>query len=66
MDVPTVVWDPQGTAQWRGCSFESRSSAPYLTPDTGRRWRTIDELDGPATRWRIDRRSGPARGCSRT
>jgi hypothetical protein len=45
MNVPTVVWDPQGVAQWRGRSFESRSSAPYLTPSTGRRWRTIEELE---------------------
>jgi hypothetical protein len=45
MDVPTVVWDPQGVAEWRGRTFESRSSAPYLTPATGRRWRTIDELE---------------------
>ena len=45
MDVPTLVWDPQGVAQWRGRTFESRSSAPYLTPLTGRRWRTIGELE---------------------
>jgi len=56
MDVPTVVWDPQGTAQWRGRSFESRSSAPYLTPATGRRWRTIDELE-PALRGALADRS---------
>lgn len=46
MDVPTVVWDPQGVAKWRGRSFESRSSAPYLTRATGRLWRSIDELEG--------------------
>jgi hypothetical protein len=45
MDVPTLVWDPQGAAQWRGRTFDSRSSAPYLTPLTGRRWRTIGELE---------------------
>ena len=45
MNVPTIVWDPRGTAQWRGRSFESRSSAPYLTPATGRLWRTLDELE---------------------
>jgi len=45
MDVPTIAWDPQGVAQWRDRSFESRSSAPYLTPATGRLWRTIDELE---------------------
>ena len=45
MDVPTVVWDPQGTALWRGRSFTSRSSAPYLTPATGRTFRTLDELE---------------------
>jgi hypothetical protein len=45
MNVPTVVWDPRGITQWRGRPFESRSSAPYLTPATGRLWRTIDQLD---------------------
>lgn len=45
MDVPTVVWDPRGQAAWRGRRFESRSSAPYLTPATGRLWRTIEELE---------------------
>jgi hypothetical protein len=44
MDVPTLVWDPQGVAEWRGRRFQSRSSAPYLTPATGRSWRGIDEL----------------------
>jgi glycosyltransferase involved in cell wall biosynthesis len=56
MDVPTVVWDPRGLAHWRGRSFESRSSAPYLTPATGRRWRTIDELE-PALRGALADRS---------
>jgi hypothetical protein len=45
MDVPTLAWDPQGEAQWRGRAFASRSSAPYLTPATGRVWRTIDDLE---------------------
>jgi hypothetical protein len=45
MDVPTLVWDPRAPAQWRGRTFASRSSAPYLTPATGRLWRTIDELE---------------------
>ena len=45
MDVPTLVWDPQGVAEWRGRRFQSRSSAPYLTPATGRRWRGLDELE---------------------
>jgi hypothetical protein len=44
MDVPTLAWDPQGAAEWRGRSFQSRSSAPYLTPATGGLWRTLDEL----------------------
>ena len=56
MNVPTVVWDPQGTAVWRGRSFESRSSAPYLTPATGRLWRTIDELE-PVLRGALAERS---------
>jgi hypothetical protein len=45
MDVPTAVWDPRGTAEWRGRSFRSGSSAPYLTPATGRLWRTLNELE---------------------
>ena len=35
MNVPTVVWDPQGDAEWRGRHFTAGSSAPYLTPATG-------------------------------
>jgi glycosyltransferase involved in cell wall biosynthesis len=35
MNVPTIVRDPQGDAEWRGRHFTSRSSAPYLTPATG-------------------------------
>jgi hypothetical protein len=44
MDVPTVVWDPRGEAEWRGRTFRSASSCPYLTASTGRTWRTLDEL----------------------
>jgi glycosyltransferase involved in cell wall biosynthesis len=35
MNVPTVVWDPRGDAEWLGRRFKSESSAPYLTPATG-------------------------------
>ncbi len=35
MNVPTIVWDPRGDAEWRGRHFTSGSSAPYLTPATG-------------------------------
>jgi hypothetical protein len=45
MDVPTLAWDPGGLASWRGRSFQSGSSAPYLTPATGRLWRSIDDLE---------------------
>jgi glycosyltransferase involved in cell wall biosynthesis len=45
MDVPTVVWDPRGIAEWRGRSFQSGSSAPYLTSATGRSWRMLNELE---------------------
>ena len=45
MDVPTLVWDPQGRAEWRGHVFTSRSSAPYLTFATGRTWTTLTELE---------------------
>ncbi len=56
MDVPTLVWDPQGPAEWRGRAFQSRSSAPYLTPATGRTWRTIDDLE-PVLRGALAERS---------
>jgi hypothetical protein len=45
MNVPTVVWDPQGEAEWRGRSFKSRSSAPFLTATTGVTFKTVDDLD---------------------
>jgi hypothetical protein len=45
MDVPTMVWNPRGEAEWRGRTFTSKSSSPYLTPSTGAAWRTIDDLE---------------------
>jgi glycosyltransferase involved in cell wall biosynthesis len=45
MDVPTLVWDPRSQAEWRGHTFISGSSAPYLSPATGVAWRTIDDLE---------------------
>lgn len=45
MDVPTIVWNPCGEAEWRGHTFYSGSSCPYLTPVTGRTWQTLDELE---------------------
>jgi hypothetical protein len=45
MDVPTLVWDPKGPAEWRGRTFQSGSSCPYLTAATGIAWRTLDELE---------------------
>jgi hypothetical protein len=45
MDVPTMVWDPRGPAEWRGRRFQSGSSAPYLTSATGRLWRTLSEIE---------------------
>jgi len=44
MNVPSVVWDPRGDAEWRGRTFRAGSSAPYLTPATGMAFRAIDEL----------------------
>jgi hypothetical protein len=49
MNVPTVVWDPQGDAEWRGRHFTSGSSAPYLTPATGIAARDTEGLE-PAIR----------------
>jgi len=45
MNVPTVVWDPQGDAEWRGRRFTSASSAPYLTPATGVASRDVTGLE---------------------
>jgi len=56
MDVATAVWDPRGIAEWRGRSFQAGSSAPYLTPSTGRLWQTIDQLE-PALRGMLEERS---------
>jgi hypothetical protein len=44
MNVPTVVWDPQGDAEWLGRRFRSASSAPYLTPATGLAFGDIGSL----------------------
>jgi hypothetical protein len=44
MNVPTVVWDPRGEAEWRGRRFTAGSSAPYLTSATGVAFREIGEL----------------------
>jgi hypothetical protein len=45
MDVPTVVWDPRGEAEWRGRKFRAGSSCPYLTAATGVPFGTLDELE---------------------
>ena len=45
MNVPTLVWDPQALTTWRGRRFVAGSSCPYLTHATGRRWKTLDELE---------------------
>jgi len=44
MNVPAVVWDPRGDAEWRGRRFTAGSSAPYLTSATGVAFREIGEL----------------------
>lgn len=44
MDVPTLVWDPQAEADWRGIKFVSGSSCPYLSPATGQSWQTLNDL----------------------
>jgi hypothetical protein len=44
MNVPTMVWDPRGDAEWRGRKFTAGSSAPYLSPATGAAFRGIGEL----------------------
>jgi hypothetical protein len=44
MNVPTLVWDPRGDAEWLGRRFRSASSAPYLTPATGVAFGDIGDL----------------------
>ena len=43
MNVPTLVWQPD-SLEIAGWEFESFSSAPYLTPDTGAEWTDLKEL----------------------
>jgi hypothetical protein len=45
MDVPTLVWNPRGDAEWRGRMFRAGSSCPFLTSATGRTWITSAELE---------------------
>ena len=45
MNLPTVVWDPRGDAEWRGRHFTSASSAPYLTAATGIATRDVAGLE---------------------
>ena len=45
MDVPTLVWNPRSDAAWRGRSFIAKSSAPYLSRDTGIEWVTLEDLE---------------------
>ena len=55
MDVPTAVWDPHAAAEWRGHRFQAGSSAPYLTPATGRPWRTLNDLEAVLRSFLADR-----------
>lgn len=59
MDVPTLVWDPQGPAEFRGYQFQAGSSCPYLTQATGTTWKTLADLAAllGAARKSIDRYS---------
>lgn len=43
MDVPTLVWDPKKLT-YKGRVYSSVTSAPYLQPKTGLKWKQIDEL----------------------
>ena len=56
MDVPTVVWNPCGVAEWRGQSFQSGSSCPFLTAATGLTWRSLADLE-PALREALQTRN---------
>lgn len=43
MDVPTLVWDP-GENYNHGRFYKNISACPYLTPFTGTRWETFEQL----------------------
>jgi len=44
MDVPTLCWNPQEPIIYAGRTFNQVSSCPYLTKETGRDWKTLEEL----------------------
>jgi hypothetical protein len=65
MDVPTLVWDP-GELTFNGRTFEEVSACPYLSTETGKRWVTIDELNGlVATYYRYSDQFKPKSHASR-
>ena len=43
LDVPTLVWDP-GNTEYNGHVFRNASAAPYLSSQTGRTWKSPEEL----------------------
>lgn len=43
MDVPTLAWDPEELV-YNGRRYSTVTSAPYLGPETGARWKAVEEL----------------------
>lgn len=57
MDVPTYVWDPQEFTAG-GWTYDPVTSCPYLSEQTGKRWKTIDQLKD-LFRWQTVRSYAP-------
>ncbi|MBY0110250.1 MAG: hypothetical protein K2X90_04015 [Candidatus Babeliaceae bacterium] len=45
MNIPTLVWDCQKPLEYLGKTYHIVSSCPYLTEQTGKRWKELKELE---------------------
>lgn len=45
MDVPTLVWNPGKSLTYEKIYFKNTSSCPYLTDQTGKSWKTLQDLE---------------------
>lgn len=45
MNIPTLVWDSGKPLAYLGKIYNNPSSCPYLTDNTGKRWKELSELE---------------------
>lgn len=45
MNVPTLVWNPQGEVEYLEIKYKNISSSPYLNCKTGKMWKSLKELE---------------------